>query len=33
VTEIRNWARKGQDEKVSVLKLIEKNKKFQLVRI
>ena len=33
VTEIRNWARKGQDEKVSVLKLVEKNKKFQLVRI
>jgi tetratricopeptide (TPR) repeat protein len=33
VTEIRNWARKGQNEKVSVLKLVEKNKKFQLVRI
>lgn len=33
VTEIRNWARKGQNEEVSVLKLVEKNKKFQLVRI
>ncbi len=33
VTEIRNWARKGQNEKVSVLKLVEKNKKFQLVKI
>ena len=33
VTEIRNWARKGQNEKVSVMKLVEKNKKFQLVKI
>jgi tetratricopeptide (TPR) repeat protein len=33
VTEIRNWARKGQNEKVDVLKLVEKNKKFQLVKI
>lgn len=33
VTEIRNWARKEQNEKISVLKLVEKNKKFQLVRI
>ncbi len=33
VTEIRDWARKGQNEKVSVLKLQEKNKKFELVRI
>jgi len=33
VTEIRDWARKGQNEKVNVLKLQEKNKKFQLVRI
>ena len=33
VTKIRNWARKGQNEEVSVLKLVEKNKKFQLVQI
>jgi tetratricopeptide (TPR) repeat protein len=33
VTEIKNWARKGQNEEISVLKLVEKNKKFQLVRI
>ena len=33
VTEVRNWARKGQNEEVSLLKLMEKNKKFQLVRI
>ncbi|MGA9270647.1 MAG: tetratricopeptide repeat protein, partial [Lutimonas sp.] len=33
VTEIRNWARKGQKEDISVLKLVEKNKKFKLIRI
>ncbi len=33
VTEIRDWARKGQEEKVDVFKLIETNKKFELVRI
>lgn len=33
ITEIRDWARKGQNERVNVLKLVEKNKKFQLVRI
>ncbi len=33
VTEIRNWARKGQEEKIDVFKLIEKNRKFELVRI